>query len=83
MVNRDELLQIEPAFCAYSEAHRRRRLHQHRRSGELRLRSNWPNAPRRGVQFLYGQDVLRLERSGNAIDSAAISANQYSAGGQK
>jgi D-amino-acid dehydrogenase len=85
VVSRDELLQIEPAFKRLWRAYRRRHLHQHRRK-RRRLRLHAATGPRcaeRGVQFLYGQDVLRLERSGNAIDSVAISANQYSAGGQK
>ena len=37
----------------------------------------------RGAQFLYGHDVLRLNKIGNAIDSVAVMPKQTSAGGKK
>ena len=82
---RDELLQIEPAFRAYGEHIVGGTYTSTDESGDACAFTQQlaERCAERGVQFLYGQDVLRLERSGNAIDSVAISANQYSAGGQK
>lgn len=85
VVSRDELLQIEPAFRAYGEHIVGGTYTSTDESGDACVFTQQlaKRCAERGVQFLYGQDVLRLERSGNAIDSVAISANQYSAGGQK
>ncbi|MCB1988443.1 MAG: FAD-dependent oxidoreductase, partial [Burkholderiaceae bacterium] len=85
VVSRDELLQIEPAFRAYGEHIVGGTYTSTDESGDACAFTQQlaERCAERGVQFLYGQDVLRLERSGNAIDSVAISANQYSAGGQK
>ena len=46
-------------------------------------RKNWPAAVPRGAQFLYGHDVLRLNKIGDAIDSVAVIARNTGAGGQK
>ena len=85
VVSRDELLQIEPAFRAYGEHIVGGTYTSTDESGDACAFTQQlaKRCAERGVQFLYGQDVLRLERSGNAIDSVAIRANQYSAGGQK
>ena len=85
VVSRDELLQIEPAFRAYGEHIVGGTYTSTDESGAACAFTQQlaERCAERGVQFLYGQDVLRLERSGNVIDSVAISANQYSAGGQK
>jgi len=85
VVSRDELLQIEPAFRAYGEHIVGGTYTSTDESGDACVFTQQlaKRCAERGVQFLYGQDVLRLERSGNAIDSVAIRANQYSAGGQK
>jgi D-amino-acid dehydrogenase len=64
LVSREELLQIEPAFKRLWRAHHRRHLHQHRRK-RRRARVHPELARRcaaRGAQFLYGHDVLRLNK---------------------
>ena len=84
VVSRDEL-QIEPAFRAYGGTSSAAPTPAPTKAATpcAFTQQLAKRCAERGVQFLYGQDVLRLERSGNAIDSVAIRANQYSAGGQR
>ena len=85
VVSRDELLAIEPAFRAYGDRITGGTYTSTDESGDARLFTQQlaQRCAERGVQFLYGHDVLRLNRSGDAIESIAIRARQESATGQK
>ena len=85
LVSRDELLQIEPAFKAYGDKIAGGTYTSTDESGDARLftQALARRCAERGAQFLYGHDVLRLNKIGNAIDSVAVCARQTSAGGRK
>ncbi|WP_287803864.1 D-amino acid dehydrogenase [Diaphorobacter sp.] len=84
VVSRDELLAIEPAFRAYGDRITGGTYTSTDESGDARVftQALARRCAERGVQFLYGHDVLRLNRSGGAIESIAIRARQESATGQ-
>ncbi|NMM81799.1 amino acid dehydrogenase [Acidovorax sp. SRB_14] len=85
LVSREELLAIEPAFRAYGAHITGGTYTSTDESGDARVftQALARRCAERGVRFLYGHDVLRLNKIGNAIESVAISARQESAGGQK
>ena len=85
LVSRAELLQIEPAFSAYGERITGGTYTSTDESGDARLFTQQlaRRCAERGAQFLYGHDVLRLNKTGNTIDSVAVSAIQSGATGQK
>ncbi len=85
LVTREELLQIEPAFRAYGDRIVGGTYTSTDESGDARLFTQQlaQRCAERGVQFLYGHDVVHLERNGDAINSVAIRANQPDAAGQK
>ncbi|MBI3102478.1 MAG: D-amino acid dehydrogenase [Burkholderiales bacterium] len=85
LVTREELLQIEPAFRAYGDRIVGGTYTSTDESGDARLFTQQlaQRCAERGVQFLYGHDVVRLEHNGDAINSVAIRANQPDAAGQK
>ncbi len=85
LVTREELLQIEPAFRAYGDRIVGGTYTSTDESGDARLFTQQlaQRCAERGVQFLYGHDVVHLERNGDAINSVAIRANQPGAAGQK
>ena len=85
LVTRDELLKIEPAFRAYGDRIVGGTYTSTDESGDARAFTEQlaERCAARGVQFLYGHDVLRLNKSGNAIDSVAVRTNQPGAEGQK
>ena len=85
VVSRDELLAIEPAFRAYGDRITGGTYTSTDESGDARVftQALARRCAERGVQFLYGHDVLRLNRSGDAIESIAIRARHESATGQK
>jgi D-amino-acid dehydrogenase len=85
LVSRDELLQIEPAFKAYGAHITGGTYTSTDESGDARVftRELARLCEARGAQFLYGHDVLRLNRIGGAIDSVAVMSRQSSANGKK
>ncbi|WP_311223334.1 MULTISPECIES: D-amino acid dehydrogenase [unclassified Acidovorax] len=85
LVSRDELLQIEPAFRAYGDRITGGTYTSTDESGDARVFTQQlaRRCAERGVQFLYGHDVVRLNQAGDAIESVAISARPSSARGQK
>ena len=85
LVSRDELLQIEPAFKAYGDKITGGTYTSTDESGDARVFTQElaRRCMARGAQFLYGHDVLRLNKIGNAIDSVAVMPKQSSAGGKK
>jgi D-amino-acid dehydrogenase len=74
LVSKEELLQIEPAFKAYGEHITGGTYTSTDESGDARVftQALARRCAERGVQFLYGHDVLRLNRIGDAIDSVAV-----------
>jgi len=85
LVSRDELLAIEPAFAAYREHITGGTFTSTDESADARAFTQQlaAQAAERGVRFLYGHDVLGLERDGDAIESVAVRARQPGAGDQK
>ena len=85
LVSRDELLKIEPAFKAYGDKITGGTYTSTDESGDARVFTQElaRRCAARGAQFLYGHDVLRLNKIGDAIDSVAVIARNTGAGGQK
>ncbi len=85
LVSRDELLKIEPAFKSYGNHITGGTYTSTDESGDARVFTQElaRRCVARGAQFLYGHDVLRLNKIGNAIDSVAVMARQSGAGGRK
>ena len=85
LVSRDELLQIEPAFAAYGDQITGGTYTSTDESGDARVftQALARGCAERGAQFLYGHDVLGLERQGNAIESVAIMPRGERTSGQK
>jgi len=85
LVSRDELLKIEPAFKAYGDKITGGTYTSTDESGDARVFTQElaRRCAARGVQFLYGHDVLRLNKIGNAIDSVAVMPNSTTASGKK
>lgn len=76
LVSRDELLQIEPAFRAYGDRIAGGTYTRTDESGDARVftQALARRCAERGVRFLYGHDVVRLNQAGGAIESVAIRA---------
>lgn len=76
LVSKQELLQIEPAFKAYGDHITGGTYTSTDESGDARVftQALARRCAERGVQFLYGHDVLRLNKIGDAIDSVAVMA---------
>jgi D-amino-acid dehydrogenase len=85
LVTREELLQIEPAFRAYGDRIVGGTYTSTDESGDARTFTQQlaERCAARGVQFLYGHDVLHLNKIGNAIDSVALISNQTSGSSRK
>lgn len=85
LVSRAELLQIEPAFKAYGDHITGGTFTSTDESGDARVFTQElaRRCMARGAQFLYGHDVLRLNKVDGAIDSVAVSARLSSASGIK
>ncbi|MDB5938733.1 MAG: D-amino-acid dehydrogenase [Polaromonas sp.] len=85
VVSTAELLKIEPAFSAFADRIVGGTYTASDESGDARVFTQGlaRRCAERGVEFLYNHDVLRLEKSGNAIESIAIRARGTSAAGQK
>ncbi len=84
LVSREELLQIEPAFRAYGDRITGGTYTSTDESGDARVftQALARRCAERGVQFLYGHDVVRLNQVGGAIESVAVRARGSSAAGQ-
>ncbi|AVS83471.1 amino acid dehydrogenase [Paracidovorax avenae] len=74
IVSRDELLQIEPAFRAYGDRITGGTYTSTDESGDARVftQALARRCAERGAQFLFGHDVLRLQRTGDAIDAVTV-----------
>ncbi|CAM3482671.1 D-amino acid dehydrogenase [Polaromonas hydrogenivorans] len=84
VVSTAELLKIEPAFSAFADRIVGGTYTASDESGDARVftQALAQRCAARGVQFLYSHDVVRLEKTGNAINSVAIRARGTSAKGQ-
>ena len=85
VVSTAELLKIEPALSAFADRIVGGTYTASDESGDARVFTQGlaRRCAERGVQFLYNHDVLRLEKTGNAIESVAIRARGTSAEGLK
>ena len=85
LVSKEELLQIEPAFKAYGDHITGGTYTSTDESGDARVftQALARRCAERGVQFLYGHDVLRLNKIGDTIDSVAVMARSGANGLRK
>lgn len=81
VVSRDELLQIEPAFRAYGDRITGGTFTSTDESGDARAFTQQlaRRCAERGAEFLYGHDVIGLNRSGDAVESVTVRAREPSA----
>ena len=84
VVSTAELLQIEPAFAQFADRIVGGTYTASDESGDARVftQALAQRCAERGAQFLYNHDIVRLEKSGGAIDSVAVRARGTGAGGQ-
>ena len=80
-----ELLAIEPAFTAFAHRIVGGTYTASDESGDARVFTQTlaQRCAERGAEFLYNHDIVRLDKTGNAIDSVAISTRGASGNGQK
>ncbi|AVS65199.1 amino acid dehydrogenase [Paracidovorax avenae] len=85
IVSRDELLQIEPAFRAYGDRITGGTYTSTDESGDARVftQALARRCAERGAQFLFGHDVLRLQRTGDAIDAVTVRSREPSSATQE
>ncbi|SFE48735.1 D-amino acid dehydrogenase [Paracidovorax wautersii] len=81
LVSRDELLKIEPAFKAYGDRITGGTYTSTDESGDARVftQALARRCAERGVQFLYGHDVVRLNQAGGAIETVTVRAHEAGA----
>ncbi|ABM30743.1 D-amino acid dehydrogenase [Paracidovorax citrulli] len=85
LVSRDELLQIEPAFRAYGDRITGGTYTSTDESGDARVftQALARRCAERGAQFLFGHDVLRLQRTGDAIDTVTVRSREPGSAAQE
>jgi D-amino-acid dehydrogenase len=85
VVSKDELLLIEPAFKVFAHRIVGGTFTASDESGDARVFTQALAARclARGAEFLYGYDVVCLNKISNAIESVAVSARNQLATGQK
>lgn len=74
VVSRDELLAIEPAFRSFAHRIVGGTFTASDESGDARVFTQElaQRCEARGVRFLYGHDVMRMDKAGGAIESVAV-----------
>ena len=84
VVSTAELLKIEPALDAFADRIVGGTYTASDESGDARVftQALARRCTERGAQFLYNHDVLRLEKTGNAIESVAVRARSACAEGR-
>ena len=84
VVNRDELLRIEPAFQSFAHRIVGGTYTASDESGDARVftQALAKACKARGAEFLYGHDVVQLKKLGDAIDSVAVRGRSTGARGQ-
>ena len=85
VISTAELLKIEPALSSFAGRIVGGTYTASDESGDAKVftQALARRCAERGVQFLYGHDVLRLEKSGNAVESVAVRAREASAESKK
>ncbi|MBF9265123.1 D-amino acid dehydrogenase [Paracidovorax cattleyae] len=85
IVSRDELLQIEPAFRAYGDRITGGTYTSTDESGDARVftQALARRCAERGARFLFGHDVLRLQRTGDAIDAVTVRSREPGSAAQE
>ena len=85
VVSTAELLKIEPALSAFAGRIVGGTYTASDESGDAKVftQALAGRCAERGAQFLYSHDVLRLEKSGNAVESVAVRAREASAESKK
>ena len=84
VINRAELLAIEPAFQQFAHAIVGGTYTASDESGDAKVftQALAERCAAKGATFLYGHDIVRLNKLGGAIDSVAVRARINSATGQ-
>ncbi|MGA8784649.1 MAG: D-amino acid dehydrogenase [Polaromonas sp.] len=84
VVSTAELLKIEPAFTPFADRIVGGTYTASDESGDARVftQSLAQRCAALGAQFLYNHDIVRLEKTGDAINSVAVRARETGAGGQ-
>ena len=84
VVSRQELLEIEPALTGFTSQIVGGTYTASDESGDARVftQALADRCAERGVQFLFEHDVVRLDKTGDAIESVAVSAHLSSATSQ-
>ena len=74
LVSRDELLKIEPAFKSFSDHIVGATYTASDESGDARVftQALAKRCIARGAEFLYGHDIVSMDKAGGAIDSVAV-----------
>ena len=74
LVNRDELLKIEPAFRQFSDRIVGGTYTASDESGDARVFTQElaKRCIARGAEFLYNHDIVRIEKAGGAIENIAV-----------
>ena len=85
VVSTAELLQIEPAWAAFSHRIVGGTYTASDESGDARVftQALAQRCAARGAHFMYGHDIEGLDVAGSAIDSVAVRAGSTTAAGQK
>lgn len=84
VVSTAELLKIEPAFTPFADRIVGGTYTASDESGDARVftQSLAQRCAALGAQFLYNHDIVRLEKTGDAINSVAVRARETGDGGQ-
>lgn len=84
VVSTAELLKIEPAFTPFADRIVGGTYTASDESGDARVftQSLAQRCAALGAQFLYNHDIVRLEKTGDAINSVAVRARETGTGGQ-
>ncbi len=84
VVSTAELLKIEPAFTPFADRIVGGTYTASDESGDARVftQSLAQRCAALGAQFLYNHDIVRLEKTGDAINSVAVRARKTGDGGQ-
>ncbi len=85
VVDKAELLRIEPAFQSFSDRIVGGTFTASDESGDARVftQALAKACIARGAEFLYGHDVVQLNKVGDAIESVAVRAVRIGPGGQR
>ena len=83
LVSRDELLKIEPAFKSFAKQIVGGTYTASDESGDARVftQALAKRCVARGAEFLYGHDIVSMEKTGGAVESVALRPRMHDAQG--